>query len=806
MRYYKIFSFLLAVLFANTVFAQTTNRDVLDSFSGKFITAIRTHEKPRAYLVTDKAVFTAGSKIWFSAFLLNSVSQKIYTKSRFLFVDLVNENDSVIKAVVLDAANRQIESRIVLPQTIATGYYWLRAYTKQMVEGDTSSICVKPLYIFGNTDDNNAAVQKKNTNLKDSTPLITFYPEGGSVITGINSAIALQTNFANGDPVVIDGFIKDNRDTTIAKFTTNVNGFVKIDFEPSGFRKYKAVINWHGKEVSYPLPDFDYHKGQISVTTQPGNYKLRVLLGDSIYTKEAVTYLVGVSKDSLFYAVIGRGQYEAVVARQAVPDGIATFYLFDKGFNLLSERSIYVRENNVQVKLAADKKDYTRRDKVTLDLSVEDAQMHPIPALMALSVSDANFSDANERCGFSVNKQFLQQTDNMFLAHNDCLTDDDIDLLMIAKNNTYQKFSETVPPYITGNVDSLFYIKGVALNGKKAAAANKILMLLSNSGDLALNTDTTDNEGRFCFPVDRYEDSTEFVIQSRNVKGNTEGLEILLDPFVYPKLSTPASLKQFLPVVPQMVKRYLNIYNNVGLMDDGKQTLPPVTVKYSKKNISYDESKRVSPNSAIISSDDLNERNSSVGNAVLRVGGMHLLNGFLVVNGLTAMKAPDAGSEPMLLINGSQVGNAGGVFDVSPVMNNLNSLNAKDIDFIEILKGPEAANYGVRGGNGVILVNLLTVRRPLAANDADMKIFYTKGLSNPTLFPSIDYQAKDAKTKMLPDIRSTLFWNGSFLTDASRQATITLYTGDVPSTYKATITGITVHGDIVYKTISFKTK
>ena len=55
-----------------------------------------------------------------------------------------------------------------------------------------------------------------------------------------------------------------------------------------------------------------------------------------------------------------------------------------------------------------------------------------------------------------------------------------------------------------------------------------------------------------------------------------------------------------------------------------------------------------------------------------------------------------------------------------------------------------------------------------------MKVFYTKGLSNPALFSSVDYQAKDTKTKMLPDVRSTLFWNGNYLSDASHQATITV--------------------------------
>ena len=63
-------------------------------------------------------------------------------------------------------------------------------------------------------------------------------------------------------------------------------------------------------------------------------------------------------------------------------------------------------------------------------------------------------------------------------------------------------------------------------------------------------------------------------------------------------------------------------------------------------------------------------------------------------------------SEPLLLVNGAEVALTGGVGESSPVMTYLNNLNPKNIDFIEILKGGDGANYGLRGGNGVILVNL----------------------------------------------------------------------------------------------------
>ncbi|HSN08917.1 MAG TPA: hypothetical protein VLS85_07755, partial [Hanamia sp.] len=62
---------LLCIMYSAFSFAQTTPQEKLDSFSAKFVTAIRSHEKQRVYMVTDKSVYSNGESLWFKAFLLN---------------------------------------------------------------------------------------------------------------------------------------------------------------------------------------------------------------------------------------------------------------------------------------------------------------------------------------------------------------------------------------------------------------------------------------------------------------------------------------------------------------------------------------------------------------------------------------------------------------------------------------------------------------------------------------------------------------------------------------------------------------
>jgi TonB-dependent Receptor Plug Domain len=805
MNYNKLAFLCLAVLLCSTIAAQNTHQNKLDSFSAKYITAVRMQQKQKIYMVTDKSVYVAGEKIWFKAFLLNSTSQRINAKSSFLFADLVNEKDSVIKLLVLDAANKQLNAHIALPDSLPTGYYWLRGYTRQIAATDTNSICVTPLYIINKITGDNFAKPKKSSNKKDSIPAIKFYPEGGSIITGVNTTVALCISNTDGSPMVTNGYIKDNRDTIIASFTTNKYGLGKFEFEPSGYRKYRAVIIQNGKPVNYPLTPFNFYTGQLSVIKEAATYKLRVLLGDSVYSKAFLTYIIGVSRDSLIFAGIGKGQFEVPVAEKIFPEGIATFYLFDKNFNLLSERSIYVHETNVQVKAYTDKAVYGRRDKIALNISITDASKHPVPSLITITAVDTLFTDLREQCLMPVKSFDEQATDNFFLARNECLTDAERDLMMLTKANTYSvPANQNNPQTAIQDIDSLLYIRGTLLNKQNEPSPDKILTLISGTGEAILLTDTTDKTGRFCFALGDYADSTEFVIEIRDTKGGKQNDSIVFDAPAYPQVSTPVALKQLLPQEANIQKKYLHTYYNMEAADWGKETLPRVTVKDRKKNVNYDESKRVSSNSSILSSDDLNER-TSVGNSILRVSGMHMLQGYLVINGLTAMGAPNAASEPLLLVDGVTVSLSAGLDEASPVMSYLNSLNPKDIDFIEILKGAEGANFGVRGGNGVILVNLLSRRRELPGEENNFRIFYCKGIVKPSIFPVKDYGQKNSEATQT-DNRTTLFWNGSFLTGDNQHATLGFYTSDIPATYKVTITGITINGDIIYKTLTFQSK
>ncbi|HSN08916.1 MAG TPA: Plug domain-containing protein, partial [Hanamia sp.] len=527
------------------------------------------------------------------------------------------------------------------------------------------------------------------------------------------------------------------------------------------------------------------------------NYMVRVLLGDSIYTKDALSYLIAISKDNMVFASIGRGLYQVAVPEKKLPDGIVTFYLFDADFHPLSERSVYVHDNSLHVKLATDKQVYGRHEKVTMNLSITDADQQPVPSLVAISAIDSTFSDPADKCPMFPADYSNKTIDNIFLAGDECLTDKERDLVMLIRENNYETLAKNMENSAADDNDSLLYQKGVVLNENNKPAPEKIVTLISNK---VFRTDTTNSEGRFRFPVDNYPDSTQFGLRITNLKGRPETDGIILDTIVFPKVKTPASMKELATLNSKMLRKYIDTY--YSLNTDDKHLLPHVYLKDQKK-ANYDVSKRVSDNSTILTSDEINERNS-VGNAVLNVGGVQLMGGFLVINKMIAIKNVDASSEPLLIVNGVQV-TPSASNQTSPVLAYLNTFDPQNIDFIEILRGPEGARYGMKGGNGVILVNTLNTPRVPSGSGSSFKTFYVKGITGSVLYPITVPKQNELKPSSFIDDRPTLFWSGNYFTDKTDN-TISFYTSGIPGTYKVIVSGITTHGDIINKTVSFQTK
>jgi hypothetical protein len=119
------------LLFLNCVSGQTT-ANMTDYLSQRFLRYCTSVPREEIYIHSDKDTYISGEDMWFKIYLIDRQSFNLSASSRIVYFELLNADNRPIvqKRILIDEGTGQ--GRIVLPDTLSTGYYSVRAYTNWM--------------------------------------------------------------------------------------------------------------------------------------------------------------------------------------------------------------------------------------------------------------------------------------------------------------------------------------------------------------------------------------------------------------------------------------------------------------------------------------------------------------------------------------------------------------------------------------------------------------------------------------------------------------------------------------------------
>ena len=89
-----------------------------------------------SYLHLDQAAYAAGETLWFKAYVVDARAHQPDSLSRVLYVDVVTPEKQVIFQRTLALNEGVAAGDIILPDTLSSGMYTLRAYTSWMRNSD----------------------------------------------------------------------------------------------------------------------------------------------------------------------------------------------------------------------------------------------------------------------------------------------------------------------------------------------------------------------------------------------------------------------------------------------------------------------------------------------------------------------------------------------------------------------------------------------------------------------------------------------------------------------------------------------
>ena len=123
--------FLMQFLFLQVVYCQNPV-NIPDYLSQRFTRYIKSVPREEIYIHSDREEYISGEDIWFNIYLIDRQTFKPSSNSRIAYFELLNsDNRPVIqKRILLDGGFGP--GHILLPDTLSTGSYTIRAYTSWM--------------------------------------------------------------------------------------------------------------------------------------------------------------------------------------------------------------------------------------------------------------------------------------------------------------------------------------------------------------------------------------------------------------------------------------------------------------------------------------------------------------------------------------------------------------------------------------------------------------------------------------------------------------------------------------------------
>ena len=218
----KIIAGCSLLLFVSAFLAFKIEDDPFALFLKKFEAYTSKYPQEKVYLHMDKPYYAVGDDIWFKAYVLNMKTQAPTDISKVLYVELINEKDSVKRQVKLPLMGGITWGDFKITDSLGEGNYRIRAYTAYMRNFGTDFFFDKTIKIgnswankvFTNT---NYAFSKEN-NLDKVTASVHFEDKNGVAYKENDLSYEVQLDFRT----VSKGRTKTNlQGDAVISFTNN---------------------------------------------------------------------------------------------------------------------------------------------------------------------------------------------------------------------------------------------------------------------------------------------------------------------------------------------------------------------------------------------------------------------------------------------------------------------------------------------------------------------------------------------------------------------------------------------------------
>ncbi len=484
--------------------------------------------REKIFLHIGKDIYISGEPIWFKAYCMNESSNTLGVFSKVLYVELVDHNQKHILGQVLEIKNGIASSSLIIPDTLATGTYSLKAYTNWMENFSPVYFYSSTVFIQNPFDD----VSLKNfdfSNLND----IKVFAEGGQLIDGIKNNIVIQLPFYPKGKTIARILDENNQLTDTALF--DEWGLASVKLEPKEGKIYRCKISgefYNEQQISLPpvLPS-GY---QISINHATDTKILVDVIGSNVFPEslKAEIYCLNEKKRELNVSLQNNSSATLELSKEDCVGGYLRILLKNKNGMILAWNCFGLRQSNSLPEIDSLKQTYTTREKVSLSF-IQKGNLMDTLGTYSLSISKLNplFSTINSRDisnYFSMPSSmdnFVRVVDNQGIIH--FLAEEvkkDQGYSYSADNNENPSNYE----YPVEDVGNLY--QGKCLNRKTNLPVGKIKVLIAQIDSIPLiQSSTCDTNGNFAFLLNGFGKKSVIIQAYKNDTLIDNQVKIVLD-------------------------------------------------------------------------------------------------------------------------------------------------------------------------------------------------------------------------------------------------------------------------------------
>lgn len=549
--------FLLSVcgLFAMTARGENPPAKVIfEQYMNQAQTFADNYPREKAYLHFDNTSYYVGDTIWFKAYVTLAEKQVFSSISRPLYVELVDQAGHVTDKQIIKLSQGEGSGQFVLPQSMLSGYYEVRAYTRWMLAFSDPQYFSRtlPIYQLSHSDqlersistyELSPSMEKRPEETREKLSL-RFFPEGGQLVEGVTSQVAFKAESKNEGNLQLSGTLYTKEGQEITSFETLHDGMGAFEYTPSALPAI-AKVNFQGKKYEFTLPKALPSGYVLKVDNNAGAISVTVSCNAATPQDTLAVFISHQGRPHAYQLIqcqANEPQQFTVLSRK-LPAGVLQISLLNRAGNTLCDRFVFASPRApLQISPKGLKEIYAPYAPIRCELQLNNAIGEPMPGKLSVSIRDAVRSDYMEYDNniftdlllTSDLKGYIHQP-GYYFTESSLRKQKELDILLMVHG--WRKYDMTqqigISPFTPLQLPEsqlVLYgqVKSTILKNKLKDIA--LSVMVKRDAEIITGQTVTDENGHFSIPLEDFEGSMEAVIQTRKVgKERNKDASILID-------------------------------------------------------------------------------------------------------------------------------------------------------------------------------------------------------------------------------------------------------------------------------------